>query len=157
MLDISLAWLGVYIGSTSAGFALGSFLSGRFARRMGIDRMVLTGRIVAGAGLALGLMAGLAGHVSVLSVFGATIFVGLGNGLTIPSSNAGILSVRPALAGSAAGMSASLAVAIGGVLTLLAGAVIHGVDAKRDGTNLAANTPKVGHKALPLAGNSLYV
>jgi hypothetical protein len=53
----------------------------------------------------------------------------LGNGLTIPSSNAGVLSVYPALAGSAAGMSASLAVATGGLLTLLAGATIQGVDA----------------------------
>jgi DHA1 family bicyclomycin/chloramphenicol resistance-like MFS transporter len=47
----------------------------------------------------------LAGFVHVVSLFGATVFVGIGNGLTMPSSTAGALSVKPDLAGSASGLS----------------------------------------------------
>ncbi len=50
------------------------------------------------------------------------MFVGIGNGLTNPSSTAGALSVRPALAGSASGLSGALTVGAGAVLTSFTGA-----------------------------------
>lgn len=126
VLDISPAWLGVYIGSISSGFLVGSFLSGRFASAVGIDRMILLGRLTACTGLGVGLIVCMAGYVSVASVFGATLFVGLGNGLTTPSSHAGALSVRPEVAGSAAGLSGALTVAVGGALTMAAGTLVQG-------------------------------
>ena len=43
-----------------------------------------------------------------LSFFGSILFVGLGNGLLLPSANAGIVSVRPHLAGSASGLGGAL-------------------------------------------------
>jgi len=58
-----------------------------------------------------------AGIVHELSLFGTTIFVGLGNGLSMPSSSAGALSVRPHLAGSASGLAGALTVGGGAVLT----------------------------------------
>ena len=73
-------------------------------------------------------MAGLAlllsGFVNEISLFGATVLVGLGNGLTMPSCNAGVLSVRPKLAGSAAGLAGALMVGGGAVLTSITGAVV---------------------------------
>ena len=56
--------------------------------------------------------------------FGSTIFVGLGNGLTMPSSNASAMSVRPNLAGSAAGLNGAMVVAGGAVLTTLTGLIL---------------------------------
>ncbi len=50
------------------------------------------------------------GSVNALSLFGATVFVGLGNGLTMPSASAGALSVRPDLAGSTSGLTGALTV-----------------------------------------------
>ena len=123
-LALSPAALGFYIGTITAGFMLGSFLSGRYAQRIALSTMMLTGRIVACAALTLGLGATIAGYVHSLVFFGTTVFVGIGNGLTLPSSNAGALSVHPSLAGSAAGLLGASTVAIGALLTSSTGALL---------------------------------
>lgn len=124
MLGVAAAELGIYIGIITAGFTFGSFLSGRFAARTELTTMVLSGRLVACGGLALGLICIMFGMVNVVTVFGAAICVGIGNGLTMPSCNAGIMSVRPRLAGSAAGASGALALGIGSLLTALTGIAV---------------------------------
>lgn len=118
LFAMSPAALGFYLGTITAGFAFGSFLSGRFAQRYSLTTMMIAGRIVACAGLVAGLALFLAGIVHVATLFGATVFVGLGNGITMPSSNAGALSVRPHLAGSASGLSGALTVGGGALMTL---------------------------------------
>lgn len=124
VLAVSPAMLGFYMGTITAGFALGSFLSGRYARRFPLTTMMIAGRIAACAGLTVGLGLFLAGVVHELSLFGATIFAGLGNGLTMPSANAGVLSVRPALAGSASGLGGALTIGGGAVLASITGAIV---------------------------------
>ena len=121
---ISPALLGVCMGSITAGFMLGSYLSGRYARRAALTTMMIAGRLVACAGLVAGLALLAAGLVDAVLFFGATIFVGLGNGLTMPSASAGALSVRPQLAGSAAGLSGALTVGCGALLTPIVGALL---------------------------------
>ncbi len=123
-LGLSPAGLGIALGSITTGFATGAFVSGRYASRVGLTGMMMLGRCAALAGVAAGLGLALAGHVSVISVFGATIFVGLGNGLTMPSANAGAVSVRPRLAGSAAGLAGALNVGGGAAITAGVTAVI---------------------------------
>jgi fucose permease len=59
-----------------------------------------------------------------MTLFGSCMFVGLGNGLTMPSASAGALSVRPRLAGSAAGLSGALTVAGGAAVSSITGAVV---------------------------------
>jgi Bcr/CflA subfamily drug resistance transporter len=124
LFGMSPASLGFCLGTITAGFALGSYLSGRLARRYSLVVLMIAGRVVACAGLLAGLGLFLAGVVHAASLFGATVFVGIGNGLTIPSSNAGALSVRPQLAGSAAGLSGALTVAGGAVLTSVTGTIL---------------------------------
>ncbi|MGD1888250.1 MAG: hypothetical protein ACFB01_14220 [Cohaesibacteraceae bacterium] len=86
--------------------------------------MMMAGRLVACIGIAAGIVAVLSGFVSPLLFFGSTVFVGLGNGLTLPSSSAAVMSVRPKLAGTASGWSGALVVAIGALLTTLTGLVL---------------------------------
>ena len=124
VLEMSPATLGFYMGTITAGFVLGSFLSGRFAARHALATMMIAGRIVACAGLILGLVLVLAEVVHVASLFGACVFVGIGNGLTMPSSSAGAMSVRPTLAGSASGLSGALTVAGGAVMSAISGAIL---------------------------------
>ena len=112
------------MGTITAGFALGSFLSGRYSKRYPLTAMMIVGRIVACVGLTVGLGLFLAGFVNVFSIFGTTVFVGLGNGLTMPSANAGALSVRPKLAGSASGLKGALTVGGGAILTSIAAVVL---------------------------------
>ncbi len=124
LLAISPAMVGFYIGTITAGFMLGSFLSGRYANRFPLLTMIISGRVIACAGLVAGLALFMAGYVNVLSLFGATVFVGLGNGLTMPSCNVGAMSVRPGLAGSAAGLSGALTIGGGAALTTITGAIL---------------------------------
>jgi Bcr/CflA subfamily drug resistance transporter len=132
VFGLSPAWVGVAVGSVTGGFLAGSFLSARLAARVGIARMILAGRISATAGLAVGLGAVLAGMGNLGVVFGATLFVGIGNGLTMPSTQSGAMSLRPELAGSIAGITGALVVAGGAVLSTLTGQVLAPATADRD-------------------------
>jgi DHA1 family bicyclomycin/chloramphenicol resistance-like MFS transporter len=104
LLGMSPSSLGLHFGFVAAGYMLGNFLSGRYAQAMGMNRMMLAGSIVSTVGIALaqGLFA--LGLATPLSFFAAIMVVGLGNGLMLPSANAGVVSVRPHLAGSASGL-----------------------------------------------------
>ncbi len=82
--------------------------------------MMITGRIIACTGLAIWLAFFASGVVHELALFGATIFVGVGNGLTMPSANVGAMKVRAELAGTASGLSGAMTVAGGALLTSLA-------------------------------------
>ena len=124
VLALSPASLGFYMGTITAGFMLGSFLSGRYSKRYALTTMMILGRSVATAGLLAGLVLFLAGFVHALTLFGTTVFAGLGNGLTMPSANAGALSVRPRLAGSTAGLAGALTVGGGAVLTSFTGVIL---------------------------------
>ncbi|MEM6932410.1 MAG: multidrug effflux MFS transporter [Pseudomonadota bacterium] len=122
--EVSTAVLGVYIGSITAGFMTGGFISGRLAPRHDPNTMMIAGRCVACGGLLLGLTFISSGIITPITYFGTTIFVGLGNGITMPSSSAGAMSVRPKLAGTAAGLNGAFIVAGGAVFTTLTGLVV---------------------------------
>ncbi|MEM9249908.1 MAG: multidrug effflux MFS transporter [Pseudomonadota bacterium] len=121
---VSTAELGVLIGTITAGFIFGGWISARATMRVGPDALILTGRLIACTGPSIGLGLAAAGALSPLGFFGATVLVGLGNGLTVPGCNARALSVRPKLAGSAAGLSGALTVALGALLTAGTGALL---------------------------------
>lgn len=118
------AAIGVAVGAITGGFALGSYLSGRFAGRFPLFVMVVAGRVAAMFGLVLGLLLLSIELVHPVTYTGCIMFVGLGNGLTLPSANSGLMSVRPKLAGSASGLSGAMSVAGGAVLTSLTGAYL---------------------------------
>ncbi|CUJ92941.1 Sulfonamide resistance protein [Ruegeria denitrificans] len=119
--DLSPAMLGLGIGIITGGFMVGNFITGRIAARTPLTTMILIGRIVASTGPLLGLLLFLLELGSVWVFFGSAIFVGFGNGLTNANASAGLMSVRPKLAGSAAGLSGAMIVALGAVLTTLTG------------------------------------
>ena len=50
--------------------------------------------------------------------------VGLGNGMVISNATAGMLSVRPRLAGTASGLGGAIMIGGGAVLSALAGALL---------------------------------
>ncbi len=118
------AELGFFLGTITVGFIMGSFLSGRFAPVYAPTTMMAAGRMIACVGLLAGICAIKMGLISPLVFFSSTVFVGVGNGISIPSSNASAMSVRPSLAGSAAGVNGALVVAGGAVLTTLTGVIL---------------------------------
>ena len=66
----------------------------------------------------------LAGIQTPLSMFGGIFFVGLGNGLTMPSAQSGMLSVKPELAGTASGLGGAIMIGGGAVLSAVTGALL---------------------------------
>jgi len=122
--DMEPSQLGMYFSAPSLGFFVGNFLSGRYSIRVGVNRMVLWGSLLICLGLVLSMAVMLSGHGSAFSFFGFMIFMGLGNGMTIPNATAGALSVRPHLAATAAGLSGAISLIGGAALSGLAGALL---------------------------------
>lgn len=111
-LETSSATLGLYIGMVPAGFVLGSYLTGRIATRMSPGPTLVLARLSTCLGLACGLILAIAGSTHPLAFFGPCAFIGIGNGLTLPTANMGVMSERRELAGTAVGLAA--AISIGG-------------------------------------------
>lgn len=117
---LGTAGIGAVLGSITGGFAFGNFLSGRYATRFALTTMMIAGRLAAATGMVIGIAGFALGVESLWLFIPCVMAVGLGNGLTLPAGNAGALSVRPDLAGSAAGLSGALQVAGGAVFTPIA-------------------------------------
>lgn len=122
--NLSPEMLGLYFGAPAIGYFFGNFLSGRFTILFGIDAMILWGLWIIFSGISLSMVCSYVGYGTVETFFGFMIFVGLGNGLTIPNATAGMLSVRPHLAGTASGLGGAMMIAIGAALSTLAGAFL---------------------------------
>ncbi|MEP1328819.1 multidrug effflux MFS transporter [Pseudophaeobacter sp.] len=122
--DLNPAQLGLGIGIITCGFMVGNFVTGRLALKVELINLVLAGRLAATIGPVVGLGLFLSGFGSIWAFFGSAICVGFGNGLTVANASAGLMSVRPHLAGSASGLSGALVVALGAVMTTLTGGLV---------------------------------
>ncbi len=118
------AQLGFFFGAPAAGYVLGNFISGRFSVRIGMQRMVLWGALITASGMLTSMAVFLVGLGTVYSFFGFMILVGIGNGMTLPNANAGLMGVRPELAGSAAGLGGALMIGGGAALSALSGLLL---------------------------------
>ncbi len=105
VLGRSATEYGVWFIVISLGFMAGKFVTARLTRRIGLDRMVLTGScivlvgIVAAAGLTVG------GPWTPAALFVPMVLATFGSGLAIPNAQAGAISVDPLLAGTVSGLS----------------------------------------------------
>ncbi|MGZ3215888.1 multidrug effflux MFS transporter [Paracoccus sp. T5] len=124
VFGLTPAQVGYWFAAPSIGYLIGNFLSARFSQRIGLNRMILMGAVTCLIALGLALLADLGGLVRPLIFFGAIAVMGLGNGMVLPNANAGMMSVRPELAGTASGLGGALAVAGGAALSALAGALL---------------------------------
>lgn len=121
---LSPFWTGMALGSPAVGYAVGNGISGRLSVRVGIDRMILWGTGVSTFGMGLSLILSLGGVHHPLVFFGLCTFLGLGNGIMLPSATAGSLSVRPHLAGTASGLGGAIMIGGGAALSALAGSLL---------------------------------
>lgn len=124
VLGLNSAQVGMYFMAPAVGYLVGNFLSGRYASQVGLNGMMVSGGLVATAGAALALVLFGMGLVHPMSLFGSIALIGVGNGLTLPSANAGIVSVRPQLAGSASGLGGALMIGGGAALAAFTGSLL---------------------------------
>jgi DHA1 family bicyclomycin/chloramphenicol resistance-like MFS transporter len=112
---------GIYFAFVPIGFFLGNFLTARLAARLGIGPMIR-------AGNALSLIAGVcsilllgSGWQSPFALFAPMYLVGFANGISTTNGMAGAVSVRPALAGAAAGIAGSFQIGLGAIAAVVIG------------------------------------
>lgn len=124
VFGLSPSQLGLYFAAPSLGYFLGNWATGLLAARHGVNRMVLWGTLIATAGMGLSLVVSYAGYSGPLVFFGFMSLVGVGNGMTIANATAGMLSVRPHLAGTASGLGGAIMIGGGAGLSALAGILL---------------------------------
>ena len=124
VFGLSSSQIGMLFAITALGYASGNFIAGRFSVRLGLNTMVLLGTVITTVGLTVLVLLTLADMSGPIVFFGLTITMGLGNGISLPNANAGILSVRPHLAGTASGLGGAISIGGGAALAALAGALL---------------------------------
>lgn len=119
--DPSTTIVGMLMGMVTAGFMLGSTLTSRIRATVEPGTLILAGRALTVGGLvvALGLLVLWAPHT--LAFFIPCIFIGIGNGLTIPTANARVLAIGDANAGTALGLANAFTIVTAAVLSALSG------------------------------------
>lgn len=124
VFSLSSTAVGGLFAFTAIGYAGGNFIAGRFSVRIGMNRMILIGTLVTTFGLVLLTLLTLGGLSGPVVFFGLTVFMGLGNGICLPNANAGMLSVRPELAGTASGLGGAIMIGGGAGLAAIAGVLL---------------------------------
>ncbi|MDH7800992.1 MULTISPECIES: multidrug effflux MFS transporter [unclassified Rhizobium] len=130
LYGLAPAMLGLQFFFMASGYMLGNFVSGRYASQIGITRMMLSGNVIAIAGIVIAIALISMGAESPYAFFVPLALIGVGNGVTLPSANAGMVSVQPHLAGSASGLGGAMTIGGGAALSVLASSVL----SKEDGT-----------------------
>ena len=115
---------GLYFILSAIGYIIGNFLSGRYAVRVGLQRMIAVGCGFAAVGLVL--LWGLSGISHTAALFGPMFVLAISNGLILPSAMASAVSARPRLAGTAAGIAGSAQIGLGALLAFMVGVLQEG-------------------------------
>ncbi|WP_237157077.1 multidrug effflux MFS transporter [Photobacterium rosenbergii] len=125
VFGLSPSEFGLYFAITPLGYLVGNYLSGRFSKRFGMQKMIAAGIALSLVGLIAILVLGFA-HMSTATVFfGLMALVGLGNGLILPNATVGMLMVKPEMVGSASGLGAAIMTGGGAVLSVGAGFAVY--------------------------------
>jgi DHA1 family bicyclomycin/chloramphenicol resistance-like MFS transporter len=135
----SASTYGLFFMVISLAFMLGNFIAGRMSERVGVERMVLIGS-------SLSVMATLLALVCLMTVgwmpwalFGPTVLLAVGNGLSMPNALAGAISVEPRVAGAASGLAGFLQMLLAAVFAQLAGMWQNGTPYPMIGFMIAAS------------------
>ncbi len=126
MLGRSATEFGFWFLAFPFGFFTGNFLSSRVGNRASIETMTLLGAAMSlcavGAQAALLLM----GHLTPLAIFGPGFFLTLAQGVCLPYTQTGAMSVNPRLAGTASGIGVCMQNLIGAAFTQIYGLLADG-------------------------------
>ncbi|WP_438957077.1 multidrug effflux MFS transporter [Cognatiyoonia sp.] len=128
VFGLSPFWAGVALGAPAIGYAVGNGLSGRYSERFGINLMALVGSLITLGGMVISLIFLLVMEPSPYIFFGLVTLLGLGNGLLIPNTAVGLMSVRPHLAGTASGLGSAMMIAGGAAAAQMAATLLDGGD-----------------------------
>jgi DHA1 family bicyclomycin/chloramphenicol resistance-like MFS transporter len=116
--------VGALMGLVPGAFILGSTIAGRVGKNFSPPLLMASGRLLTLLGLSVGILFFCFGFHHVVVFFLPCAFVGLGNGLTMPAANAGVLSLRSDLSATALGLANATTVAGGAAIVSVSGVFI---------------------------------
>ncbi len=99
---------GLYFMLSSTGYMIGNFIAARTAVRVGARALIRHGTLLAVASAVLLAASQWLWPTSALALFLPMVPLSMSMGLTLPSATASAVSVRPDIAGAAAGLSGAL-------------------------------------------------
>jgi MFS transporter, DHA1 family, multidrug resistance protein len=125
----SSAVYGAWFAINSIGYMAGNFGAARFSQRYGVNAMVWWGTMIGIVGGVIScVLSWLVPHWGPVIIFVPQLIMSVGNGILLPNSIAGAVSVRPQAAGTASGVTGFVQMAIG------AGAAQYGSHLMADAT-----------------------
>ena len=125
MLERTSAEYGLWFFIPSIGFMSGNFAVSRLTARFGVDALIWWGIALTIAGCLLNVLVYVAlPGWEMATIFLPQIIIGFGNGLLLPTSVAGAVSIRPQVAGTASGATGFIQMSIGAVAAQLGGYVV---------------------------------
>lgn len=113
--------IGLYLMFTPMGYIMGNFISGRYSRVLGLEKMLIIGCSLVLVPMLMCLVVILSGVSHPLGFYLFTFSIGLGNGMVLPNATAGLLDVNPGLAGSASGLGGAILTFGGAAFSAMAG------------------------------------
>ena len=113
--------IGLYLMFTPMGYIMGNFISGRYSRVLGLEKMLIIGCSLVLIPMLTCLVVILSGVSHPLGFYLFTFSIGLGNGMVLPNATAGLLDVNPSLAGSASGLGGAILTFGGAAFSATAG------------------------------------
>ncbi len=128
VLDRPASEYGFYFVLVSGGYMLGNLLAARFSARMGAGRMLVMANVVALLGASVFWGFYVSDFLIPIVLFGPMGIIAIANGMGLPNSMVGALSVEPAMVGTASGLSGFLQMGIGGLVTVLVGRLQDGTE-----------------------------
>ncbi len=112
---------GLWFIINAVGYMVGNFFTGRLSQRLGSQRLAKIGLGISFSALSVAVAFSFSPLWSPATFFCPLMVSAIGNGLTIPSATAGGLSVRPDLAGSAAGLLGAIQLGFGALAAIVLG------------------------------------
>jgi DHA1 family bicyclomycin/chloramphenicol resistance-like MFS transporter len=123
----SSAEYGLWFAINAIGYLGGNFCAWRYSSWYGIDRMIWWGLLVSIGGVILSLsLTGFFPQIGPAALFVPQLIISLGNGLLLPNSFAGAVSVRPQAAGAGSGIAGFGQMAAGAAATQFATVALAG-------------------------------
>ncbi|MCO5219925.1 MAG: MFS transporter [Thermomicrobiales bacterium] len=118
--------VGIFLGLLPLGFMISSAITARISLRVPPHHLILFGRLLTVAGFSSGLLLYFGGASHPLSFFLPCMSIGLGNGFTLPSANAVVLTIAGKSAGTALGLAAAITIGGAALLSSISGFAMHG-------------------------------
>lgn len=126
LMGRSSAEYGVWFAISSIGYMAGNFATSRLSMVYGLDTLLRWGIAIEAIGVAAATALAPVLEWGPVIVFLPQLVISFGNGLLLPGSIAGAVSVRPPAAGTAAGVTGCAQMALGAAVTQFGGWLLAG-------------------------------